>query len=80
MEYAKAGEATLQNFVGGLLLGGNPPKFFIFDEITARWPGKKVEKNIVAELHVNNVTTTRSVLDVEKNYCGFKISGQRITV
>ena len=38
---------------------------------------KKVEKKIVDELRVNNVT--RSVLDVEKNYCGFKISGQRIT-
>ena len=36
---------------------------------------KKVEKNIVDELHVNNVT--RSVLDVEKNYRGFKISSQK---
>ena len=56
-------------------MGGNPPKFFIFDEITSRWPGKKVEKTIVDELHVNNVT--RSVLDVDKNYRGFKISSQK---
>ena len=31
-------------FLVDCLFGGNPPKFFIFVEITSRWPGKKVQK------------------------------------
>ena len=71
MEYAKAGEATLQNFFWWVASEEATHRNSSFSMKLRPDGQKKKRKKIVDESHVNNVT--RSVLDVEKNYRGFKI-------